>query len=428
MELSETLAPPLRRGAMDLLFIHGNYPAQFVHLARSLGRQRQHRVLYLTNRQDPEVWPLAGVEVRRYDPHREPAPQTHSYLHSTEEAVLRGQAVARGVHQLLQGGFRPKLVFFHGGNGLGLFLRQLLPDARLVSYMEWWFHDELSRCLFSDYSFDRRLRVSMRNGVILQELEFCDLAVTPTRWQWQQFPLAYRSKIEVVFDGVDTDLFQPRCIERELVLEGTELEQPLHLPQEDLVLSYATRGMEPLRGFPEFMRMLPPLLARFPALQVVIAGQDRVVYSYPAPGCDGSWKRFMLQELKDVVGLERVHFTGSLNYRDYQLLLCRSDLHVYFTRSYVTSWGLFQAAASGSYLMVNRDPATTYVLDDDQALWVDLDDHESLKASAASWLDEAMERRGRPRTTFLQPEWDLVACLKSWDELLNRLLASASAV
>lgn len=413
---------------MDLLFIHGNYPAQFVHLARALGSQKQHRVVYLTNRQDPEVWPLPGVEVRRYDLHREPAPQTHPYLRGTEQAVLRGQAVARILVDLLNQGFRPKLVFFHGGNGLGLFLRQLLPQARLVSYVEWWFHDDQSRWLFADYTFDRRLQVSVRNGVILQELELCDLAVTPTRWQWQQFPSAYRSKIEVVFDGVDTDLFRPRRIEGELVLEGSELDQPLRLPQEALVLSYATRGMEPLRGFPEFMRMLPPLLKQFPALEVVIAGQDRAAYSYPAPSHEGSWKRFMLDELAESPGLERVHFTGSLNYRDYQLLLCRSDLHVYFSRSYVTSWGLFQAAASGAHLMVNRDPAITYVLEEDQALWVDLDNQPELAFQAASWLEAAVARRCEPRTTLLRPEWELGSCLKAWDGLLKRLLASASAL
>ena len=54
------------------------------------------------------------------------------------------------------------------------------------------------------------------------------------------------------------------------------------------ILSYATRGMEPLRGFPEFMRMLPARMERFDDLQVVIAGRDRVAYSYQAPSHGGS--------------------------------------------------------------------------------------------------------------------------------------------
>lgn len=411
---------------MNILFVHGNYPAQFVHIARSFVRSG-HRVIFLTNRKDPEVYPLEGVEVRRFDRHRKPSSQTHQYLGSAEKAVLEGQAVTRALASLLGDGFSPHLVFFHVGNGLGLFLRQLVPHALIVGYAEWWFHDQQSRWLFEDYSFDRRLKVSMRNGVVLQELEVCDQAVTPTQWQWQQFPAAYRSKIEVIFDGVDTDLFQPRRITSDLMLYGDALDEPLCIPQDAVVLSYATRGMEPLRGFPEFMRMLPPLLERFQELQVVIAGQDRAAYSYSAPDYDGSWKKYMLAELQGVAGLDRVHFTGSLNYRDYQLLLCRSDLHVYFTRPYVTSWGLFQAAASGSHLMVNRDPATSYVLNERQALWVDLDDQQALALSAEKWLAGAKERRNADRSSLLLQEWELNACLKAWQNLLNRLLASVSS-
>ena len=61
---------------MDFLFIHGNYPAQFVHLAKGLAAEG-HRVVFLTNRKDPEVWPLQGVEVRRFAPHREAPAEIH---------------------------------------------------------------------------------------------------------------------------------------------------------------------------------------------------------------------------------------------------------------------------------------------------------------------------------------------------------------
>ena len=411
---------------MNILFVHGNYPAQFVHIAQSLANSG-HQVIYLTQKKNPEVWPIKGVEVRRFDCHRQPSPQTHQYLTSTEHSVLRGQAVTREIARLIKEGFTPNLIFFHVGNGFGLFLRQLVPHTLVVGYTEWWFHDQQSRCLFDDYSFDRRLLVSMRNGVVLQELEVCDRCVTPTQWQWEQFPAAYRSKIDVVFDGVDTNLFQPRMITSDLLLAGDALEEPLCIPQDAIVLSYATRGMEPLRGFPEFMRMLPLLLERFPGLQVVIAGIDRAAYSFKAPDCDGSWKKYMLAELEDFPGLDRVHFTGSLVYRDYQLLLCRSDLHVYFTRPYVTSWGLFQAAASGAHLMVNRDPATTYVLKEHQALWVDLDDQDALAQSAAEWLVGAKARRQTQRQSLLLPEWELKSCLSSWRDLLNELVVSAAS-
>lgn len=407
---------------MDILFVHGNYPAQFVHLATGLAA-RGHRVVFLTAREDPEVWPLAGVEVRRFIQHREVSQEIHPYLISIEQAVLQGQAVVTELAQLAEEGFRPRLTLVHGGNGLSLFVRQLFEETRLIAYMEWWFLDSTSRWLFADYSFDKRLRTMMRNSVILQELEQCDVAVTPTVWQQQQFPEIYHDKIQVIFDGVDIEFFRPMQLSGDLVLNGMELQHPLRIPREAYLLTYATRGMETLRGFPEFMRMLPRLLEALPKLEVVIAGQDRCAYSYPPDRADGSWKQALLEELGDSLDLERVHFTGSLMYDDYKQMLNRSDLHVYFTRSYVTSWGLFQAAACGASLMVNYDPATNYVIDENQACWVDLDKPEQLVDEALRRLRDSLARREQVRSSMLRPEWELGRCLSRWEEVLNAQLA-----
>lgn len=407
---------------MDILFIHGNYPAQFVHLSKILAL-RGHRVVFLTARKDPEVWPLKGVEVRRFEAHRQASVEIHPYLIPVEEAVLQGQGVVRELDRLAEEGFKPRLTFVHGGNGLSLFVRHLFAETRVIAYMEWWFRDETTHWLFEDYGFDQRLRSTVRNSVILQELEQCDLAVTPTTWQLGQFPKIYHGKIKVIFDGVDINFFRPSPVLGDLVLNGTELQEPLSISAATCLLTYATRGMEPLRGFPEFMRMLPPLMKALPRLEVVIAGQDRCAYSYPAKRPDGSWKGALLDELGDFLDHSRIHFTGSLMYGEYQQMLNRSDLHVYFTRSYVTSWGLFQAAACGTPLLVNKDPATSYVLGDDQAYWVDLDDHDENVNRAFAVLSNAVASRQNKRTSLLRSEWKLEVCLKRWEEVINSQLS-----
>lgn len=413
---------------MDIVFIHGNYPAQFVHLARILGAQGRHRVVYLTNRADPEVWPLPGVEVRRYDLHREVGRDVHPYLRSSEQAVLNGQAVARALGELIGEGYRPRLILAHGGNGLQLFIKKVWPHGRLINYIEWYFNDDVNAHLVPSYGIDQQCRFSVRNWVIQQELESCDVAVTPTAWQWQQFPATYRDKIRIIFDGVDTDFFKPYEVRGDLALAGDGLAEPLVIHEQQRLLTYATRGMEPLRGFPEFMRMLPPLLQRYPDLQVVVAGQDRIAYSYPPNDGDGSWKSALLAELGGFEGRDRVHFVGSLNYRDYMLMLCRTDLHVYFTRPYITSWGLFQAAACGTHLLVNAGPATDDVLPaGTAAAVVDLDDQKAIATAAEDWLATALERRGQPRQSLLQPAWELGACLQEWQGVLSEQIQLSDA-
>jgi len=328
---------------------------------------------------------------------------------------------------LLQEGFRPRLVVAHGGNGYLLFLRQLLPNSCLVGYFEWWFNDRQAPWLFGADSLDARMRMVCRNGITLQELDLCDVSVTPTAWQRSQFPTAQQQRLQVVFDGVDTGLFRPETWSGDVELKAETSEQPLRLQPEARVISYATRGMEPLRGFPEFMTMLPELMRRYSDLEVVVAGRDRVAYSYAAPSHGGSWKERLLVQLGDKIDRSRLHFTGLLNYGDYVRLLQRSDLHVMFSRPYVTSWGLFQAAACGSKLMVNRDPSIDYVLENQQVVRVNLDQPQQMLDSAVEWLEGAFQRRNIQCDSLLQPEWELNNCLKRWQTLLNQALNAQSA-
>ena len=407
---------------MDVLFLHGNFPGQFSQLAAGMARQPGNRVVFLTNRADPEQDPLEGVELRRFDRHRDTTSGIHPYLRSSEQAVLNGQGVIRALAALLQEGFRPGLVIAHGGNGLLLFLRQLLPDACLVGYFEWWFRDEQAVWLFGENSLDGRMRMTVRNGINLQELELCDLAVTPTAWQREQFPPPPRRNLQVVFAGVDTRLFRPVPWSGPVVLHGDGLDQPLRLEPDQRLLSYGTRGMEPIRGFPEFMRMLPALMRQFPDLQVVVAGNDRIAYSYGAPSHGGSWKQHLLAELEGQLDCSRLHFTGLLTYGDYVGMIQRSDLHVVFSRPYVTSWGLFQAAACGARLLLNRTASSQAVLREDQAFWADLDDPQALSNTAAEALRIALDQRKMPRQSALRSEWELTNCLQRWHSLINAQL------
>jgi glycosyltransferase involved in cell wall biosynthesis len=406
---------------MDVVFVHGNYPGQFLHLVPMFSGVSSSRVAFLTGNENPQDWNLPNVQLRHFKPHRQPAPGAHPYLRSSETAVLNGQAVVRELEGLRRQGWRPRLIFTHAGNGYGLFVKDLFPDCIHIGYHEWYFNPGHSRHLFREYALDHQLRIRMRNSVILQELVDCDLAVSPTAWQKSQFPASLQSRIEVVFDGVDPSLFHPVEGIEEIWLRGKEQRQPLCITPKQRLLSYATRGMESLRGFPEFMRMLPPLLAQFEDLVVVIAGEDRVVYSYPAPSHGGSWKLRLLEELGDFPGRERVHFSGGLPYGDYARLLQRSDLHVYFSRPYVTSWGLFQAAACGAHLMLNRGPATEGIVSEGEALMVDLDDQASINAAASEWLAGAEKRRCLPRRNLLDPALQLAPCLERWRRLIRAL-------
>ena len=71
------------------------------------------------------------------------------------------------------------------------------------------------------------------------ELSEADHVVTPTAWQRSQLPASLQKRCEVIHEGVDTDFF---------------VMNPTWRPKNRLRLTYATRGMEPMRGFPQFVR------------------------------------------------------------------------------------------------------------------------------------------------------------------------------
>ena len=379
---------------MNILFIHGNFPGQFKDIAPSLARNSNGKVYFLTLSDNPQNIKLPGVYMRQFKLHRDVSSEIHNYVLSAELAVLKGQAVMRALNQLYENeNFAPDVVVCHGGMGFGLFVKVYMPNVRLISYVEWFFTIENSVHLFAKPSLNDNCRIQSRNIPLLQEFVEADQIVCPTEWQRSQFPEFIRDRIEVIFDGVDLDFFSPGTPPDPFVLKGENNTQ-LQFTTDQLLLTYGTRGMEPLRGFPEFMRAAAVAQQKYPQLHVIIFGNDRSAYSYPSKHPSGSWKQYMLDELDGELDLHRLHFTGLLNYGDLVNLFRRSNLHCYFTRPYVVSWGVFQAAACGARLLVNDFPGLEEVFDEKPYITpISLDSQEDINAAVVNYLNSSEECR-----------------------------------
>ena len=402
---------------MNLLFIHGNFPGQFKDIAPELASRVNGKTYFLSLSDNPQNIVLPRVQFRQFKLHRDVRSETHAYVQATELAVLKGQAVLRALDQLhKQEGFIPDVVICHGGMGFGLFVKSLLPSVRLISYLEWYFTPSNSRELILNPTIDDFCRLECRNIPILQELAQADQLVCPTRWQRDQFPGFIKDRIQVVFDGVDIDFFSPGLPADPFVLKA-DSDAPLQFTSDQLLLTYGTRGMEPLRGFPEFMRAAAAAQHAFPHLQVVVFGNDRAAYGYPSPHESGSWKQYMLDELAGQLDLARLHFTGLLNYGELVQLFRRSDLHCYFTRPYVVSWGVFQAAACGARLLVNDFPGLDEVFAEGSELrLVDLDNVDSLIKGVLSGLQ--LSSTNDERQPILASGKTLDTAIAEWLKLL----------
>ena len=178
-------------------------------------------------------------------------------LKGEQHTLALAEQYLEGMRSLAKDGWEPDVVVSHRGWGCGLHSSLVWPNAKRIAYVEWWFAAQSSL-----YTFDTTNKwwtgpgdghgLRARNMPLALELSEADELITPTRWQRQQLPDALQKRCRVIPDGVDLKRFRK------------DRQQRASTP----LLTYGTRGMEPVRGFPEFVGLFRLVLESHPTLNV----------------------------------------------------------------------------------------------------------------------------------------------------------------
>ena len=154
--------------------------------------------------------------------------------------------------RLFESDYYPDLIVAHSGWGCALHAKTIFPNAKLALYGEWWFDWNSEDFTFDNNTpwsprADEQSRLAERylNLQLSSEIAEADFIWAPTSYQRSQFPKLIRDKSKVIHEGVDLNFFH----------------RPVSCEPNSNLLTYATRGMEPMRGFEYLTEIMAKLLS-----------------------------------------------------------------------------------------------------------------------------------------------------------------------
>ena len=388
---------------MRILLVHQNIPGQFRDLAPALC-DRGHELKAIGSSQRPLD---ERIEVLRYGVEKPERQGIHRLSGEVDEWIRRAEQVAERARELKARGWAPDVMLAHPGWGEALLLREVFSSSPLVVWPELWLRPEHLGLAADQLNVGDQLYLRLKNWLLEGALAQAQRVILPTQYQAASFPQAWQDKITVVHEGVDPELCQAErlqslCLGREITLEPG-------VP----VVTFISRNLEPMRGFPCFMEALPELQRQHPQVQVVVVGGDEVSYSQAA--ADGRcWREVMLEKLEGQLDRRRLHFFPRIAHSELIKLYRRSDLHVYLSRPFVLSWSLLEVMACGTAILAADNAMTADVITPGQEGGLCAEQPDALAAAMLEGLRDpqrlrqwGVNARRRVEQEFLRP-----ACLE----------------
>jgi glycosyltransferase involved in cell wall biosynthesis len=396
---------------VNVLFIHDAFPAQFGRLALELTRRQGWKCSFLV--QSLSSCPTPSLEMLELlDVQRVPLSAEHRSSDGIPWPQIYGHYLeqCRTVHDAVRArpGLRPDLIVAHGGRGAPTLLLREIVDCPIIIYCEYYFansHRDISYRIDLPPAEPALFFPRCINAPTLTTLVDCDAGYSATHWQKQSFPKRFHSKIEVHFDGIETELYHPGPAPRRI---GDTV-----IPAGTRVVTYVSRGLESIRGFDLFMKVADRIARARSDVVFVVVGGEEIHYGWDKLHTGSpSFKQWVLNQ--GSYDLSRFVFPGRILPNQLADILRISDLHIYLTAPFVLSWSLLDAMATGCVVLGSDVPPVREVIQPGQNGLVEpLFDIERLTATALQVLADPAEFTplGRAARQTIEENYSLETCI-----------------
>jgi glycosyltransferase involved in cell wall biosynthesis len=396
---------------VNVLFIHDAFPAQFGRLALELTKRHNWRCSFLV--QSLSSCPTPSLEMLELlDVQKVPLSAEHRSSDGIPWPQIYGHYLeqCRTVHDAVvaRRGPRPDLIVAHGGRGAPTLLLREAVDCPIIIYCEYYFansHRDISYRIDLPPAEPALFFPRCINAPTLATLVDCDAGYSATHWQKQSFPNRFHNKIQVHFDGIETELYHPGPAPRRI---GDTV-----IPAGTRVVTFVSRGLESIRGFDLFMKVADRIARARSDVVFVVVGGEEIHYGWDKLHTGSpSFKQWVLSQ--QAYDLSRFLFPGRILPDQLADILRISDLHVYLTAPFVLSWSLLDAMATGCVVLGSDVPPVREVIQPGQnGLIEPLFDIERLTETALRVLADPAEFAplGRAARRTIEEHYSLETCI-----------------
>lgn len=409
---------------MKLLFVHQNMPGQYRELVQWLAAQKEHEILFLTQREKAPDIP--GVRTVRYKTNHTASKDAYGLSKTWETAAGNGFGAVMALRGIVSGGFVPDIVIGHVGWGEMSFFREVLPETPMIGFFEYFYSVRGGPVGFDpdDAVSEHAPYIMHGNNVVpLVNIQVVDVAHSPTWWQRNRFPSSFHDKIYVCHDGIRTDKLRP---DPEANVTLGRMNRPLTTSDE--VVTFMARNLETTRGFHQFMRALPLIQKARPDARVLVIGGNETSYGGKSKH-PGGLRGQMEAEVGHLLDWDRLHFIGQVPYNDYRKIIQISSCHIYLTMPFVLSWSLLESMSMEATIVASDVAPVREVMEHGETgLLVDFFDSEALATQVTSVLDRPADyaHLGRAARAHVVENYDFLSvCLPEHIRQINALVPEA---